>query len=126
MLPEPIDSIAAGLDAPPAQKVPGFDTAAPSFALGKLAQMLSQVGILVGACPVLEGRAVELEQLAGVALRQPAPLQEGQGFALLRSCGYFFARYSCKASMARSRSASSRLRRPFSFSSSLSRCASAT
>ena len=63
-----MDPIAADLDPPPAQKVPGFDTAAPSFALGKLAQMLSQVGILVGALigyfggklDILGQRAIEI------------------------------------------------------------------
>src|SRR5215212_9522428 len=75
---------------------------------------------------VLKGCTMQLSQLAGTTNRASRAYQVVHNLALFGNGQLFFARTSLRASTSSMRSASRRLRRPFSFSSSLRRCASAT
>lgn len=108
------------------QFVPGFAIASATFLLGKRLQLGFEWGVPIGAWLVLKRRAIEVQILTGSPLGQTPLAQKGKDGLPLGFVGYFFARYSWRVSITRSRSARRRLRRVFSFANSLSRWASET
>src|SRR5215216_4224250 len=94
--------------------------------LGQIVNLLDQPCIAIRASLIVEGRTLQLQQDTGPALREPMGDQELDPFPAGRHRHDFFASNTLSASTSRSRSASRRFRRAFSFSSSRNRWASET
>lgn len=108
-----------------------YQRADPTVAIAGMAlhQLLdlAQQRVIIGRVGLIaEGRAMDGDELAGTVDGQPARHQEVDRFALLRHGQTFFPSSSLSRSISKTRSASSRLRRVFSFSSSFRRWASLT
>ncbi len=110
----------------PAYQGPDPTVAIAWVILGQLPYLLLQLGVAVGPSLVVERGALELEQGTSPRFRDAVLNQHVHDLALCCDIYSFFAITYLSASTSRSRSASSRLRRTFSFSSSLSRCTSLT
>lgn len=94
--------------------------------LGQMLDLAHHRRIVGRVCDVAERRAMDLHQGTGALHRQSAVDQELHRLALLGHRQPFFWSSSLSRSFSSMRSASNRLRRAFSFSSSLRRWASLT
>ena len=124
--PDPVHPVLAEVLPAAPQSVIGFAIATTNPFVGKVGERLGEWYIAIRSRLVAYGGPVQTQIVTGGSLGETALLQISQQGVTLGFVGYFFCRYSCKASRARSRSARSRLSRAFSFSNSLRRCASET
>src|SRR5437016_5038797 len=104
--------------------IPGFAVAPPASARREAMQPLAQIGVLVGTGLIMQAGTGQVYEHASPPLLDASIHQKAHVLAFLIAGGYFFESNSRKASTSRSRSASRRLRRLFSRSNSLRRCAS--
>ncbi len=125
-LPEPMHVLLIHPSAATPEQRPHPPVAIPGVPLGQIVNLLDQPYMAIRASLIVEGCTLQLQQDTGPALREPMGHQTLDPFPAGRHRHDCFASNTLSASTSRSRSASKRLSRAFSFSSSRHRWALGT